>query len=536
MQKIIKAIQVIFLTACILTILSGIYVPIYIDEVVMQWIRASFFSENQRAFTLFPQCLSSYVTKLPLALYVPALVNSLIFQNLSLFGLRLTGIVCAFLYFVLLYLFSRKIIKDKSMALLWFILVCAISTLGTLPYILVLSRTESFMVISLLALSILPFCNRHKSIVIKFVVLLFLTGMLCFSHPKSIFFVPYIYAVAIYTFWGRTKVIFASIVLVSFIAFQTYEYASLLANCSEAPEVMRMFSMHTLSLNNLLQNPFEFFVNGIKNLVSMPFKVSQHIKFSEAFQSNWLPPIAVPTIIKLLGLFNYLLVSLYIFLCISSPLFLLIFRKKRDKSIVLAFFLAVGLISNSIFFNVWHFYGAQQIIPLCNIIVLLLFAGLDQKIANTRFLTYLYLLIICASLASMISLVLIQYPKLYANSQTSTFPIETQQLSSPHLSKNANFLAINDLARQCNISTESTSKLVVDHYTYYAFSKINQPIHIAYVSEIAFGGDLVSGKLVPFLRSIGSSGIIISCKYESPQFYGLTRFEQSGFCCYKLAD
>ena len=139
------------------------------------------------------------------------------------------------------------------------------------------------------------------------------------------------------------------------------------------------------------------------------------------------------------------------------------------------------------------------------------------------------------ALISMGILVARYLPLLIKNSNNATAEIKEQFLSIPVFGIDKHIEVIRILAKQCGLPTHDIKNLVVDHMTYYAVNESQNPIHVLYISEAGFGGDLAEGKLEPFLRKLPSPGLLIRCTYLPPQLTKLPRIERDGYCCINLA-
>ncbi len=73
--------------------------------------------------------------------------------------------------------------------------------------------------------------------------------------------------------------------------------------------------------------------------------------------------------------------------------------------------------------------------------------------------------------------------------------------------------------------------VVVDHMTYFAYLKDRSPIHVLYISEFGYDGDLLNGKLLPFLKERNSPGLITRCEREPNEFRDAQRHNDRGYCC-----
>ena len=97
-QKTAIVFPYIFILFLCLVLLSGLFLPVYSDEVVTKWTVARFFEEPGFSVSLFPQCSKMLGRAIPFIFYPATLIYSSIYKNLALLGLRISGLVFAFLW------------------------------------------------------------------------------------------------------------------------------------------------------------------------------------------------------------------------------------------------------------------------------------------------------------------------------------------------------------------------------------------------------------------------------------------------------
>jgi hypothetical protein len=67
--------------------------------------------------------------------------------------------------------------------------------------------------------------------------------------------------------------------------------------------------------------------------------------------------------------------------------------------------------------------------------------------------------------------------------------------------------------------------------SYFSYLRDKQPIHVLYVSEVGYGGDLKNGKLLPFLKGLNSPGLITRCEWVPYPFREAQEKDDRGYCC-----
>lgn len=137
---------------------------------------------------------------------------------------------------------------------------------------------------------------------------------------------------------------------------------------------------------------------------------------------------------------------------------------------------------------------------------------------------------------SLISLFILFYlvtPNLITNSDYESASIPGQPLSIPVIGTENHLLSIQELGKLCHIP-EIDAQHIVDHMTYFAYLRNKSPIHVLYVSEGGYGGDLAEGRLLPFLREKNSPGIITRCEWMPNDFRKNEIKNDRGCCCVNL--
>lgn len=538
-----QQIPFLFLILFCLALLSGIFLPIYSDEAVTKWGAARFFEESGKALSYYPQCSDTLDLNLPWIFYPANFFYSLIYGKLYPLGLRISGIIFSFFWFLGIGYWCFK--REKSVLPATYLFTAIISVgfaLGVMPYLFVLARPEQMLTLTLLLCFLYCIFWRNRLSVSRHYLagFIYLVLMSCFffTHPKTLFFLPFMIAVA-YLISDRTHPVWrVLLILAPFIfAYYAYHRASLLAHCTGTPLLNKMIASNSLYPGLLFDSPLEFLKQGFTNLIEAPRKIINHIVFQSSYQSVWIPSTIIPALgIKFFNLGIKL--SLYILIIGThlAAIFLFIYqmiKRVLQPSILLAGLLAMGTFFNFFFYKTWHFYGGNQNIPISILLLLSIISCLPRKIPFGK-IRFISITVTLYASASIIILLHNYLPALVHNSKIQEAEIKGQFLSIPVFGVAHHIKTIKALAKQCDLATKNVSHLVLDHMTYYAFRENKSPIHVLYVSEIGFGPDLAHGKLEPFLHKLNSPGIIAQCPYIPEQLRSLPRIEKNGYCCINL--
>jgi hypothetical protein len=525
-------------------LLSGVFVPIYIDEVALLLLKARFFDENWTLVSLLPQCKSSFISSLPLTWYPAVAFYGIVYSHLSLIGLRLSGVFGALLWVTVIAFWSFKTSQKKAERLYMIAGLLALSSFGVMPFILILARSEQVMILCLSYYCIVPlffgfkrlYSLRSRSVVICSFILV--TSILYFCHPKSLFFTPLILASAICTLQSLNWRLLLFLTLIIFLsAYQSYNHAKLSGQCEEAPIVRTTFAF-TLEPGLLISQPRLFFDHALRNLKFARLRIVQHVPFQNLYQSGWLPPATETVGDRLAEKLNVLTNIIYTNL-IFVALFLLIFRIVNEIRLrwisshtILAAALLVSLIGHAAFYNIdsWNFYTSGLMIPALILFLLLVWPEDFYKRFSRKYAHIILALLLIFAAMNLCALMVNVAPRLIEQSISRTSSIQGQWLSVTPFNFDEQKSTILALADQCGIKGDGASRLVVDHVTYYAFDHLRQPLHVLYISEDGFGGDIKGREIVSFLNEMGSPGIIARCSYIPPVLRNVVK-DMRGYCC-----
>lgn len=539
-----KKIPLIVIGLFFFLLLSGIFVPIYGDEIVSKWSVARFFLEDQNLVSFFPQCSTMSDRAVSWVFYPAALLVSATYAYLTPLGVRLSGIILSMGWFALLALWCFKQTDDRTSAIRRFAGLIAFASLGIMPYLWVLSRAEQFM-----TLPILIFCvsalyfKGTKSLGLQFAgAILFTIVLSCFFyvHPKSLFFLPFLLTALWFTTETYHKLIRLALLAYVVILFaQVLHESNAIAACKDAPAMQAMLAANTLLPGMLFSAPTEFIQAAYSNIVNFPERLLSHLTFNAYSQSGWLPPIEGNT--SFLFLLNLVIKYLLYAFIVGAHLWsvtefvIKLAKRKLSAPILLAAFLASADIINALLFNIQNFYSGSQFLPISIILTALLLPSSDTRISY-RSLAIGYSAILMLSILSMITLLSLVTPSTIKNASSEKAILPGQPLSIPVFNTQSHLNSIKALGASCGLSPKNSESLVLDHMTYFAFLQDKKPIHVLYVSEFGFGGDLVNGRLLPFLRELGSPGAITRCEWMPTPFRKAQKSNDMGYCCVNFND
>lgn len=527
--------------------LTGIVLPIYSDEVVTKFNVARFFLESGGMVTFYPQCTSTVGHAVAWVFYPAAILISSVYAHLGPFGIRLTGIAFALIWFGLLAYWCRK--QEQEGWLGRFTALTAFASLGVLPFLWVMSRSEQFMFLPVLLACLLALDSRSvRSTYSQSAIALGLGLLLSaffYSHPKSVFFAPFFIAAVWYAARGpKMWIRIALILYVAALSSQALRDANLLAACHDAPAVQALLEANTLLPRTLINEPSAFIASIAKNVISFPERMLRHLTYSPEFQSGWLPPLTEsPDMLRWLNPLIY--VTLFIgvvgshFLAFAVAAFGLVCRRLSVPAL-LASLLAAGDLANLALYKIQNFYAGIQYVPLSIVVLALLFQlrepgqqwGPFVRAAAKPVLAFL----VGLALLSQYALHSLVTPNLLRNADYADASLPGQPLSVPVLGAEGHLESILELGGLCHIPRYRANSVVVDHMTYFAYLENKSPIHVLYVSEFGYGADLLRGRLVPFLKKLNSPGLIARCEWVPTELRAYQRSNERGYCCVNLRD
>ena len=534
----------IILVLLVLVLCFGLLVPIYSDEVAIHMSKARFFLEGGRLVTLFPQCDTLPTTQVPLTWYPAAILYGFVYALPGGLGLRLTGIALGLSYLSLIWFWVGKLFQDAKWKSIFRTLIIAINGLGVLPLILILARSEQVLVLSMLLLCFfsISWCtaetDSRRLKTLKVLAFLLLVSTFYYTHPKSLFFSPFVAISAFYIFRKENlyvkSAIFSAVV---FAAYQALQQAKSL-DCPHAPLISKALSQVTIDFHLLSTNALKFFEIGGNNILRSLGAVVERLLFASSYQSAWLPGLDAPEPASGI-LFLNLAIEKSLILGVACMLLMLLFqltrqlvRRQISREIALAVGLLVGLLVHGFVYNVnsWHFYTPGLIIPIFTIMFLLV---VPSSLTHTKFGERVWYYVSCygavLSLVSIACLSLLVFPPLLKAVQENKYVISGQPLStSIFLDKNqkTDLLA---LASSCSISADSSRRLVLDGRAYFQFKNQREPINVLYISEFGFGAD-IANKTKAFLNKIDSDGLISRCDYL-PEALNGDVVKRGDMCC-----
>lgn len=545
-KKIIKLLGVDQWFALILFLLLltvWLVLPVYSDEVVTKFNTSNFFSQNGKYIGLFPQCYSSTPQQIPWIFHPSSILMSFAYGFLDVLGLKIIGILiaCACLTMIAMLLKNRS----GSRWIDGYFLLVPYLFLGVVPLTLLMSRPEQVLVLSMLVSAWIVLRKTENEALIytclKLLTLVIFITLAIYIHPKAIFYSPFFLLAAYISVKniGRLHAV-GMVILVSYVIYSAINFNSMLLTCADAPFVRKVFLNNTLLPEQLRSNPAEFIRAAINNLLTFGPRLVNHGLFLKAHQSGWLPPLLVSNnfVYVLNILISYVLLA-FLFIANTFPFILFfkkVFRDSVGTALIFAVAIALGNWLNAAIFNHQNFYSLAQYIPLSLMILVLIFSSSWLPNKSKWYSALILKPQLILAIVSVLTFLVLYSKTAYTFERYSTVDISGQPLSIPAVRTSNHFRSISDLSQSCKLNVDSNRPVVLDHMSYYVFKKTAYPIHVLYVSELGYGGDLQGNKLIDFLKERHVTGVAARCSWIPAVLKPWEKKNGDGYCCVNLDE
>lgn len=524
----------------------GLFVPLYSDEVATKFVQARYLAEGGQMITLFPQCGAGLARPTPLSWHPAALLFDLMYGHLTPLGLRIAGAALALAWLGVLAAWLSQAVSGAR--LLAWAAAAATLGLGVLPLTLVLTRPEQWLLLLLAGFLLLPaIAARWLRAGPRWAgpamcgAFLLMASVFGYSHPKALFFVPVMLASAWYTF-GRAhrSMLGLAVAFVMFSGYQGYQFASGATRCEAAPQLQRTLRAQATELSLAVRAPGEFLREMLTNVVNAPRRISEHARFEAVYQSGWLPAADAAPSGALVQRLNVAITVVLYAVCglalLLPPLALGLAGAAvaRGPPAWLLVALWAGQVGHLALLREWNFYTGVLVVG----VAVMLVAGCASRLRELPGVPVLarglLAVLMLLSLASTAQLAYSVAPRLLALAQATDEYLPRQPYSVNAFAFPAVRERLRALAGRCGIEADGARRLVVDDFSYFAFTGLSQPVHLAYLYPGNWGSD-VAGRSRGLLRDLGTRAIIGQCSLLSWEFRS-EAVRDGNLCCVKLAD
>jgi hypothetical protein len=510
-----RAAFVIAPAAFCLAILTGLFVPVYTDEIGWRLQERAGLDGVDKLFSVL--CGPTSVVAPPLwmmpARYYSAFWNV---EFASPIFTRVSGIIYAFIWGALLACTIRRIAPDGERQRILTTLAFAMLTIGLTPWLLTWSRPEQPILICLTAAIFISAKGWSGSAgtgkfggLVAIVAIASLSSVAVSYHLKAVFLMPVFVACIMMSSTGRSSIIPRLIGAATTIAIMAqgalYWIARLRCPAQQAflssqnlgSDLVAATSMHEISLvlvkmfKNI--NPFQYILKTVPRPNPM---------------SAWLPEMQISigaTLVWWVAItFLWSLVFLFATNCLIRQAGM-IRRERLDPRMVIACALIVSMLGWIATQVMQNDYEAALIIPM---LLLTTSLALSCKGASVQIVGNVRGLALAMTGAALMSMVLVDsiFGSSLASASQQRGYIALQSHSISGFGYNAMRARILSLADQCGIGVGKSRNLVIDDLTYYVFMTSPTPDHTG-----GFGHSQFPELSLDYLRARRSEGVIATC-------------------------
>lgn len=522
-------------------------VPIYIDEFVYKLNLARTFLERGAQISLYPQCPDTFVTKVPWPLLPGGVVYAIAWQTLTLFEMRLMGVLMFGAWLVLLHLLVRQLVRPRYARLSITLSAAALLSLGVTGFTMAISRPEGFIVLGLTVMVLLPFIApsffasaatqraRRSRIAGVAALYLLLVSTLAFGHPNVVYFVPFIAVSTALTFWRSSWLLIVAVMACAvwtIVAGVTYS-TRVIATCND-PAFRGMLGMYLNDIGGLRTAPLETLQAMAWSASIALRQIVHYAAHGKEYQSSWLP--ATPTLGWLplsVGL-RWAMELIWHGLAIAGVVGIILrLRNGHSADASAPVLLAIGLLIGfgGLFAHAkqLNFTIVQLALPMLIVFALLtLSPWLPRLLDSDAVRPVTATLVGLSALSVTLNLIFIA-PQLVGPAFSATFFNDRQHHSYGAWNQQERDAATRRLAKQCNIVPGRSPNLVIDDVSYSAFRRDRRPMFAMYINPGHMGASL-KGRQQSFLVERNSSGFIGKCNYLAQELHGIA-IRDGDACC-----
>lgn len=529
----------------VLAILSGIFQPIYVDEIGWRMQERAGFDGVDKLLTEI--CGPNTVVRPPFwmmpARYYSALFNGLFAEPIYV---RISGILYALLLTAMILKLIGRLARTTSERLTLSMLAAGFLSFGTMPILLVWSRPEQPILLAFTSALLIAFADWNKGVapapeactpartawLRSLAVLLFASVALSY-HVKALFTVPIFLASLCFASRGRAANlprIVVAVLIVAITAWAAHYWVHRL-ECPNAPEVRA----------NFVSNNTGAALVGATGWSQIAPLLGKAFNNLSLFQYLGMPAPRVDTIsswlpagrVSLQTSFTWFLVLFTLWgIAISLSGFCLAvfprraWRERRfDARFVFAVLLIAGILGWSASQGFRNSYETIFVVPMTVLAVVLALATREKGIPFGGAIEPFAVTVGVLGMGSVV-LMAAFYGSVTLRSTAERGYLAEQPYSISTFGYSALRRDMLAAARKCGITDPDRNYgLAVDDVTYFTFMKSKMPE--------ASGGVFSSqspAEPIGYLKSVRSQGMIASCKRLPPDVQARAKREGQ-FCC-----
>ena len=529
------------LAVFVCALIAGIFLPVYTDEIGWRFQERAGFDGVDKMFSELcgPNTLAAPAFFMWPVRWYSALFNGLFAAPV---WVRLSGILYALVFAALVFRLIRRLTADAQDRGLIGAVAAGLLALGTMPLLAVWSRPEQPVVIAIAAALLIALADWPKmagptparTAWWRSLAIAALAAIATSYHLKGLFITPLLLVCLFFASRGRAahlpRLVAGGFLLVVMALSMAYwkDRLACPGNAILAAEYARNSMGAKIAEVRGLAEARE--VLGLMLGQMSVFDYISLVTPREYPLSNWLEPHQIGTT----GSFRWFLVIVaawsFAFLlgaaALAGALWTSWRARRLDPRIALAVMLVVTLLGWSTTQLIRNVYEATFAIPvLCLAVVVALscrpFAWLRPVYAIAA------VVIGFAGIASPVALAVVFGPSLArANAQSGVVAVQQGSTSiHGYAAHRRDALAA---GRLCGIPDPDKARaLVIDDVTYFPYIRSSLPQHMLGVLG-GWNGEMKDP--IPYLRSRGSSGIVVECRFMTPELRAKAR-RVGRICC-----
>lgn len=517
--------------------------PLYTDEVAWKMIQGRYLLDGGKTISTLPLC-STFVFDAPVLLRPFRLFDALIYRQFhSPAVIRTYGVSLMAAWMLVTWALLTKGRSDKLARASIAVLIVSVSTLGIMPFLMVMSRPEQILLlgITLFAIPVVAIPRPAQrspaaDAAAAFAVILF-CGYFFTSHPRAAFALPLTLVFIGYFFVRKPSALIVGAAATLFCLVSVSDW-SLRTQC-DAPSLQPWFERDSIvyaASNGRLAEYLGYLRDRLFNHPAGFFYLTQ---LSDVREPTWnlLPPLQSA---MALVSSRFVLVVFSAITALGGLAFVAVaVRALRRRRVTLGeltvaslwLFYAASVVARA----TRSTYEASLIAPVVAMAALgSLWIGRDMLTGvlgapGARRARYAgFFLLIAASVTSQITLVA-NYLPYAAGSWARPGYVARQQHSISVLGYESLRPTILETARMCGIAGASTTRHpIVDELTIFALQPVFQPFLATYIDKEDSRAGI--GDYRAFLTKLGSGGMVVGCQWVPTQ---LRRHavQNGAFCC-----
>jgi hypothetical protein len=518
--------------------------PVYTDEITWSAIlgRLNYDHGKSLTITLQPTCEGVYATRVATVMWWPRWVNTYLADLLDTpLRIRLWGMLVAFSWIAITWQLLRRIFSGGNRYLL--ASVVAWSTLGVMPFLLVLNRPEQVLLLGTTVFLLLgykpPQAPRHVVGKVAVAVAILLgTWYVLAVHPRGLFVAPLTMVFAYRVTSGKALRwgLMAALGVLTMSILRAWQP---LWGCSQDPSFARLLAFSNFATAHALGMDRAFLKTQALWLMQTKGWFLKEFTPKDDYSSGMIPAFALPHVRLLRDAMEAVCLALLLSGILHTILCLREWIKRPHDTSRLLLALSGWLIY---FLNVLvrvekNEYEAAYMQPLMGLLIVcsahLFWSSYrdGRRPAGTttrRMLMAAQVVVMLLSVVSQCAL-FVTYSKPARTTWSHGGQPAGQKFSVSTVGYSTIATRVRNVAAQCSIDpAKPQSHLIVDESSYFVFRKSEEPMFAAYFDDRGWG--YYRPDPTRLFQSLHSTGLITYCN-RVPSIYAKRTHGDGELCC-----